>query len=157
MENARWAGAFRENYFTRRQQDAKSYLRHLFSLLGCRFAAFYQPSNVVFHNRFAALIFYPLAIANNPPAARGNRLDIEHFDLDTDRVVDLNRAEQAHFVEAGERHSGAVDQSRLDRQSLGHPERQASRCDALAVETFVANIFHIQKQRLGETDQSDKL
>src|SRR5580765_6337775 len=57
-----------------------------------------QACHVVFHDRFAALILYPLAITHDTAAARGHRLSIENFDLDLDRVADFHRTEKAHLV-----------------------------------------------------------
>src|SRR5262245_10705305 len=116
-----------------------------------------QPCNVVFHDRFTALVFDPLAVSHDAAAACGNRFAFVHFDFDLDRVADLHRAKQAHLVQSREGHAGAVDNAGLHGQSFGHAECQTARRDALAVQAFVSNVFQIQEQRFGETDKGDEL
>src|ERR1043166_3634313 len=50
-----------------------------------------------------------------------------------------------------------MNNSGLHGESFCHAERQASRRDALAEETFVANIFFVDKERLKKTDQAAEL
>ena len=100
-----------------------------------------QARNIVLHNGFASLILHPLTITYNPTAPRGYRFRLEHFDLDLNRIADFDGAKKTHLVQAGERHARPMYDSGLHRQTLGHAEGQASRRDALAIETFLANVF----------------
>jgi len=115
-----------------------------------------EPCHVVFHHRFAALIFHPLTISNDTAAARRHGFFVEHFDFDLDRIVYLDGSEQAHLIQTREGHSGSVDQSGLHSESFGHAERQTAGSDALAVESLRANKFEIQEQWFGEADQVNK-
>src|ERR1051325_1974904 len=75
-----------------------------------------QPRDVVFHNGFVALIFYPVPISDDAAAAIGYRFRVEDFDFDLNRVAALHRPEQAHFVDADERHSRSVNNPGLNGQ-----------------------------------------
>src|SRR5262245_29576538 len=100
---------------------------------------------VILHDRLAALILDPLPVAHNTSTSRWHRPGVENLDIDLNRIVHFDRTEKLHALDAYESHSGAVDNGGLHGQSFGHTEGQTSRRDALAEETFLANVLHVEK------------
>src|SRR5215510_16620432 len=101
--------------------------------------------HVILHDRFAALILDSLPVAHNTSTSRRHRLDVENFNIDLNRIVHFDWAEEFHALDADERHAGAVNNACLHRQSLGHTEGKTSRRNTLAKEAFIPNVLHVEK------------
>src|SRR5262245_43315247 len=100
---------------------------------------------VILHDCFAALILDPLPVAHNTSASRRHRLDVDNFNIDLNRIVHFDWAEEFHALDANERHAGAVNNACLHSQSFGHTEGQTSRRNALAKEALIPNVLHVEK------------
>src|SRR5215813_15466244 len=101
--------------------------------------------HVILHDRFAALILDSLPVAHNTSTSRRHRLDVENFNIDLNRIVHFDWAEEFHALDADERHAGAVNNACLNGQSFSHTEGQTSRSNTLTEQALLANILHVQK------------
>src|SRR5262245_46029175 len=113
--------------------------------------------DVIFHHGLAALILDPLPVAHNTSTSRRHRLDVDNFNIDLNRIVHFDWAEEFHALDANERHAGAVNNACLHSQSFGHTEGQTSRRNTLAKGALIPNVLHFENNRPGWTDEGNKL